>query len=176
LNPFLLVGDSNCGSKEWNKSLVTEEMVRKPGFPTYCAPRNLIWSPKESKAEVTYDASIYLANFARLNRTPVSPRGRIQLEAINARDLGLNFICLDLPQSLNIQVDTEPLPIQINQFIHCGGTCGYPGGCNNMSPYTEQLDTIRFTDLPARVVLFLWRSQPRNAAVKPDMTFTINYR
>lgn len=59
------------------------------------------------------------------------------------------------------------------QFIHKGGSCGYPGGCNNMSPQTPPIDGISLDDLPAKIVVWLWRTRPDSVEVKPDFKYTI---
>ncbi|MBU1853273.1 MAG: hypothetical protein KJ957_04450 [Candidatus Omnitrophica bacterium] len=58
-------------------------------------------------------------------------------------------------------------------MIHCGGSCGYPGGCNNVSP--EALDfRVKVNELPANIHVKLWRNEPENVNQKPDMLFMLD--
>jgi hypothetical protein len=99
------------------------------------------------------------------------------LVAYNARDMNLNYIYLSLSDSLNLApyVVAES-PFAIAHFIHRGGSCGYPGDCNNVSPPTPELDSIRITALPARAHIWLWANAPQSVEQPPDMTFIINFR
>lgn len=177
MNPFLLVGDSNCGMMVFDKSKVPPSRLRQGYFPLYCQPRDLKWWPKEGRAEVTYDARSFLAWQSNLNGYALIQSGNIQLEAINARDLGLNYIYIPPERSTNIS-NAQPMiaPILITQFFHCGGSCGYSECCNNMSPDIPELTQLRYTNLPARLEIWLWHDAPATGRETPDMVFVINYR
>jgi len=160
------------------KSVVTEAQLSGASIPTFIQPSNLRWWPKEGKAEVTYEYTNYEATLCaafHFKRFPVT--GAASLEAINARDLGLSYIFIPARQAVNLQLgDPMSEPRSIPQFIHCGGTCGYPGGCNNMSPATGWLDKIEISSLPARLVILFWKSRPATEKEPADMTYTINFR
>jgi hypothetical protein len=97
------------------------------------------------------------------------------LVAYNARDLGYSYIWLDEKHSTRIENvnHPKPEPVAITQMFHCGGTCGYAGGCNNMSPMIPAIDRIKYTGLPARAAVRLWRQKPTTVEAAPDMTFYI---
>lgn len=61
----------------------------------------------------------------------------------------------------------------IRSFVHRGGSCGYPGGCNNGSPYQAELDHILVEELPARMVLKLWRLLPEGVGTPAELEFVI---
>jgi len=98
------------------------------------------------------------------------------LIAYNARDFGFPFMYLDPKNSLNLVPWKSPDALEIPQMIHCGGSCGYPGGCNNMSPHRVELDNNRLTRLPARAYLRLWRERPKDAKTSsPDFVMVIDF-
>ncbi len=165
LNPFLLVAAEPCGG--FDKIRVSEEVVRRPGFLFYCPAQQLIWEPENAHAEVTYSASCV----SQLNYSC------FDLIAYNARDLNLNYIYVSYDTSLNISKASRPdHAYAIPQYIHQGDSCGYPGGCNNMSPATPEIDGLSVVGLPARVEIWLWKEKPESLETSPDMIFSIRIR
>jgi hypothetical protein len=157
LNPFLLVAPEF--SDWWQQG--------PPGVPLTCLPLALIWSPREAYGEVSYDAECIRAR----------QRPEFDLIAYNARDLGLGHIYVSYADSKNVTKHLQSSDAYANpQFIHKGGSCGYPGGCNNMSPATPPIDGIQLEGLPATVVVWLWRAPPASIAQAPDMKFAIHFR
>src|SRR5574341_1889482 len=76
------------------------------------------------------------------------------LIAFNARDFNLNYLYVAYDQSQNLYKPDAPTEaFQINPFLHRGGSCGYPGRCNNMSPDTPTISQIEITGLPARAII-----------------------
>jgi hypothetical protein len=165
LNPYLLVSAEPCGM--WDKNQVPESMILQPGFPFYCSPQDLIWQPEESYAEVTYDAACVLQrNYGCFN-----------LIAYNARDLNLGYLYVSYENSQNITKTNRPSePYAIPQYIHQGNSCGYPGGCNNMSPITPEIDALSVVTVPARLEIWLWRDKPASLDVPPDLEFVIHFK
>lgn len=101
----------------------------------------------------------------------------MSLELINARDLGFAYASIPVSLLTNIHLpENVDEAREIPQFVHCGGSCGYPGGCNNMSPNSNWLDNCQITDLPADITLFLWRQRPSGPQAQPDFRYTIHYR
>ena len=92
--------------------------------------------------------------------------------AYNARDFGFSYFYIDRARSENISSKSAKEPASINQYIHCGGSCGYPGGCNNMSPDQSELK-IKVSALPAEAHIKLWKNKPAGKDQAPDMTFVI---
>jgi hypothetical protein len=165
LNPYLLVAAEPCGM--WDKNQISEALALQPNFPLYCPPTDLIWQPENSFAEVTYNAGcIAQRNYACFN-----------LIAYNARDLNLGYLYVSYENSLNISKTSKPLePYQIPQYIHQGDSCGYPGGCNNMSPITPEIDALSVLRLPAKAEIWLWKDKPSSLEVTADMVFVIHFK
>jgi hypothetical protein len=178
LNPYLLVAAEFDGLfYSWDTSRVTEAHLRQPDFPFYCEASQLRWYPGEARAEVTYARSQCLA---RTNQWTVQRLGLDQayfsLIAYNARDLNLNYLYVSYDDSRNIfKPDAPTSAYAIPHYIHRGGSCGYPGGCNNMSPDTPEISWLQISALPAQAVVRLWRQNPWSVERSPDMLFVINF-
>lgn len=180
-NPFLLVApDVWFPYAHLDKHKIGEEQLRDPDFPWYPEPSKLVWSPAERWARVTYQVS----EFARrrrpyLKRTVPDHKFVISVgSAYNARDFGFDWIYVDLENSKNFMVTPEKSRQHRRNvhFIHRGGSCGYPGGCNNMSPFTPYWDDFWTEALPAELTVRLWRKPPTRKGASADMTFLIELR
>lgn len=155
LNPYLLVAADFYGRSD-----------QLPNAPLYCAPSRLHWEPAAANADAYYDG----ACAAQMN-------GLFDLIVYNARDMNLNYVYVSYADSENVAKSDPPAyAYAIPQFIHQGGSCGYPGGCNNMSPPTPEIDGLALTGLPAKVVTWLWRARPASVAQPPDMVFALYFR
>ena len=162
MNPFLLVAADF--RDDWHDLLKPTDL---PGFALYCSPRDLRWRPREAYAEVTYPADCVAKR-----RWSV-----FDLIAYNARDLGLGYLYVSYDESRGIaKKDPPKTAYYVPQYIHKGGSCGYPGGCNNMSPQTPPIDGLRVTGLPASIVMRLWSEQPAVVTQTPNMTYVIHFR
>lgn len=165
-NPFLLVALSEPGA----------HIVNDPSLapiPICPKPISLVWEGR-SKAVATYEAG----EFLRLQfkyRYPDAGKNEFDLIAYNARDFGFNYLYIDKNRSHNVPPDNNQGPVQIQQMLHCGGSCGYPGGCNNMSPYQADL-RVRISSLPATLYIKLWRDKPAGTDADADMIFIIEIR
>lgn len=180
LNPYLLVAADPTVIGMISAKKVTPAILKTPGFPFVWEPKNLKWRPDQSSAEVTYDVTGFQKQVAKFKQY-LAPGDyfvdKFSLIAYNARDLGFNYIFPDIANSQNVENRfSERKPIKIAQMIHCGGSCGYPGGCNNMSPLMRELDYMRLTSKPPAVLkLNLWRAEPKTVSAKPDFVFTIRF-
>lgn len=162
LNPYLLVAAEFPAG--W-QGVITEGQLST--FPLTCDPHYLQWKPQEAYAEVTYDAECISL------RTTIP----FDLIAYNARDWKLNYIFVSYKDSYGITKQEKPGdPLDIPQYIHQGGSCGYPGGCNNMSPDTPEINGLQVTGFPARIEIWLWRKEPASLEQEPDMTYVIHFR
>jgi len=183
LNPYLLVAAEFYGlsiwsrGDLWDRARTTEEILGQVGFPLYCRPARLRWWARESRAQVTYDVSLYLDDVNRWTIQPLCVAdASFDLVAYNARDLNLNYIYLSFQDSRNLAMKEPPVgPVVIRHFIHQGGSCGYPDGCNNMSPHTPELSGIQIKQLPARATIWLWAQEPESVEQSPDMIFVIHF-
>jgi hypothetical protein len=161
LNPYLLVAPE---FRDWWPHLTDSEAAN---FPFVCYPQSLRWIPREARVEASYAASCIAQRQSQ----------EFDLIAYNARDLGLGFIYVAYEESSNVSKPQAPTQAYENpQFIHKGGSCGYPGGCNNMSPQTPPIDGIQIQALPATVVVKLWRSRPASVGANPDLKYVLEFR
>jgi len=176
LNPFLLAAIRATPGLPREK--ITEADLARKSYPTSFPVTGLRWWPKEGKAEVTYQISSLQSQMCSLfGYSNYGINGNLGLELVNARDFGLRYVYIPPTWAYNMKIGSPMRgPVKIPQYIHCGGSCGYPGGCNNMSPATAVLDDITFAKLPAHVILMMWKNAPTTGSEPADMTFTINYR
>ena len=176
LNPFLLAGESFIPIID--HSIIDEKALALRQYPLFFQPSGLRWFPKEGKAEVTYEITAYKREMSsRLNNAPFTVNPDLCLDLINARDLGLPYFYIPPSWAYNIGISNPMIgPMAIPQHIEGRGSCGYPGGCNDIEPTFAQLNNFSLTSLPARLSLMFWKHAPNTGREKPDMIFTINYR
>jgi hypothetical protein len=163
LNPFLLV----CPDFEftWGRSANRQMDMPNSATPLYCLPRNLRWYPAIGKAEVTYDMECLMKHQV----------GVFDLHASNARDLNLKYLYVSYRDSVNVVQPTKPkAACEIPHFFHQGESCGYPGGCNNLSPSFPPLEDFQITGRPVKLVIYLWERKPPSVAAPPDMEYVIH--
>jgi hypothetical protein len=180
LNPYLLVaadfqGLFLNGTPGWNQSKVTEAALNDPGFPFTCMPRALKWFPRSARGEAVYNVSQCMQRMSQWATEPLTLKHMtFDLIAFNARDLNMNYMAVSFKDSANIeQWERSEAVFQISHFIHRGGSCGYPGDCNNMSPATPEISAYWLTAVPARMHVKLWRNAPKSKDQTADMVFTI---
>jgi len=163
-NPYMLVAADPVYS--WN-GRVTENQIKQDGFQFLCdPPRRLQWYPTQSQAYLTYSAQCASKLGYR----------QINLIAYNARDLNLKYIYVSYADSLNVTKQEMPeSALEIPHYIHQGDSCGYPKGCNNMSPATPELDGLLITGFPAQIVVWLWENEPSSVTQEPDMVYVIRF-
>jgi hypothetical protein len=178
VNPYLLVAANTWFSGAmWGGTRITKKDLDHPDFPYYCLPESLWWWPEEARAEVVYPVSRCLD---RMNQWTIEPQSAssaiFDLVAYNARDMNLSYMYVAYADSLNISKDDPPRrPYAIPQYIHRGRSCGYPGGCNNMSPSCPEIQRISIEALPAQATIRLWEHKPLSVERPPDMTFVIRF-
>jgi len=135
--------------------------------------------PGDAKALAVYDVTDYDAALKRWqDKLATSAINRkFGLVAYNAKDFGFNLMHVSPTASANISSEHKfREPIEIEQYLHCGDSSNYPGGCNNMSPEVKAIDTLSYMRLPARVAICLWKQRPVSVAQRPDFTFFIELR
>ncbi|MDR3612268.1 MAG: hypothetical protein P4L53_01805 [Candidatus Obscuribacterales bacterium] len=179
-NPLLLVGADAASANNFQKNLVTPSDLNDPDFPYTWKPLSLTWWANRSCARVIYNVSKFNDDLYRFRTKLVKPLiyPAFSLVAYNARDFGFNYIWLAPEKSINVENYAKPAAeaVRINQMLHCGGTCGYPGGCNNMSPRNIAIDRIKYSKLPARAYVKLWRAKPTKVTDDADMVFLIDLK
>ncbi len=180
VNPFLLAGANPAVVEIWDEDKITEEDLQHADFPLCWEPTFIKWWPQQSLMQVEYPVTKFNQDLntwrAKLKTEKIIPA--FGVAAYNAVDFNLNYIYVDTAKSIHIENINKPHEgaVKIAQYIHCGGTCHVPGGCNNMSPEMKELDRIKYTALPARAWISLWRDKPSNVNVKPDMVVYIDLK
>lgn len=92
----------------------------------------------------------------------------------NARDLGFKFGYAEKSNGIeflnnnNISSDVY----EFLDFLHVGGSCGYPGGCNNGSPSQPQL-SFTVPKKKGNIRFKLWKKRPASKDEKADLTYEI---
>jgi hypothetical protein len=178
LNPYRLVAAEPNNIGIFRPNSFNEKQLATKDFPFAWKTGPLIFDARNSMAQITYDVTGYHHELAKwiphLKGDTVIQN--FSLIAYNARDLAYPFMYLDAAKSKNVRAWGKNYAIEIPQMIHCGGSCGYPGGCNNMSPHTAETDNNHLTGLPARAYLKLWSERPRDAEKDPaDFTMVIDF-
>ena len=102
-------------------------------MPLLMVPVKAVYYKPQKEVDITYKKLI----------TPKG-EGGYQINAINARDMGYNYIFVDKNKSTyNIKyISNDNLSTSIKEltdFIHLGGSCKVSGGCNNWSITREDL-------------------------------------
>jgi hypothetical protein len=167
MNPFMLVGIRPAfGLRSTNRMLFIPE-ERIDSVRLFCYPIKHEWFPKEGRSHVVFDMTSYIndvqSTMTANSSTYVVPAPyKFDVAAYNARDMGLEYISVPPAEMKNVvPTYTGKTTAFINpQFFHCGGSCGYPGGCNNQSPACPPLDDFKCTSLPAKFQVRLYRDPP----------------
>jgi len=182
LNPYLLVAANSWSTEIWDKSKISEREFADSNFPFCYMPENFSINPKEKTLKVIYDISAFHArllayDYCRKEKSTISDFG---LTAYNARDFGYRYIYFDPKMSINVENTNDnsanDSPVEIKQYIHCGGSCGLSSGCNNMSPAQNEIDRLRLKGLPAKACIKLWRQRPTNLSDKEDFKVVFEFR
>ncbi|MBI9086635.1 MAG: hypothetical protein JEZ11_23760 [Desulfobacterales bacterium] len=184
MNPFLLVAAHLFGDSlytlvydRWEQSLSSNAIPAKNEIPSYSQAAKLTWWPKKRKIELLYDLTAFFHQMYGGNMESADFSDmRFDLVAYNARDMNLEYLYISLSTGANVgQKDHSANPVKIMHFLHRGGSCGYPGGCNNMSPNQPPVQDIRIFKLPASIEVFLWEKQPDSLEVPPDIVVEIKF-
>jgi hypothetical protein len=178
LNPYLLVGANSGTALVWNKDKIDDADLKDSSFPYCWLPDSLHFYPDQALVQTTYNITAFnkeLSDRQEKLTVKLTETMKFGLIAYNARDFGYNFIYLDPAKSMNItaKIKTDR-PTLIRQMIHCGTSCQYPGGCNNMSPAQPGIDEFDCSELPARANIRLWKEPPLSIESKPDLTVFID--
>jgi hypothetical protein len=187
LNPYRLVSAEVSNSKAfggseiqtiWNPKAMTPADQHNPPFPLIWESGPVQFNAARAAAQVTYEVSSFNQKALKYGKYLFNPRPimHFSLIAYNARDFNYHFIYLDPQNSLNVRPWPPGRTVEITQFLHCGGSCGCSGGCNNMSPFIAELDHNTLLKLPARASFKLWNEEPPSVGVPADFTFIIDFK
>ena len=69
---------------------------------------------------------------------------KLSIVNYNARDFGYEYAHASAASSKGVAATKESgffkEAVKLQSYIHLGGSCGFPGGCNNQSPREPGLD------------------------------------
>lgn len=139
-------------------------------------PQSIKYSEKDKLIVAEYEVS---KNFPYIyvNISGEQIRYPIQLSGINALDFGYKYVYAFDTKNISMTYPnnvTENIEM-FRDYIHVGGSCGYEGGCNNISPMQND-KMISVKALPAQINLKLWKKQPRDKYQKADMYYRIIFK
>jgi len=178
-NPFVVVAANiNVSRYNFNDAKYTDldDFAHRSFVPFYLLPSQAVVYPQQNREILTYKVSEWLQAVEKAMETKFKlEEAPFDLVAYNARDLGYNFIQVDSTYSKGLN-KTGSQPVDIIQFIHCGGSCGYNGGCNNMSPYIKDLHDFHLTQMPAQAIVYLWKQKPASNKQTADFMVVINFQ
>lgn len=180
LNPYMLIAPEAHNIGIWNIKKLTPEEFQRPDFPFFWQAESLVYDPKRCRAEATYNITAFEQKVASkknyLKFYPTRNRN-FGFIAYNARDFGYNYLYVPPEGSSSVYARyMAKVPVALAQMLHCGGSCGFPGGCNNMSPAMPEIDNFLIAGLPAKITVHLWKARPRTVDQAPDFIYTINFK
>ena len=161
-NPYLIIGLCELYARHVNDPSLKPKAI-------YATPESCCWDMKNREILIKYNVSDYLKE-AKKYHYP-GPE-KMYLVAYNAKDLGFKYFYILPGGAENIKFEEQKEARVIPQYIHVGGSSGYPGGSNNMSPAFKPLD-IEVEKTPAKVTVKLWKEMPKNIEAKCDMTVVL---
>ena len=168
-NPFLLI------SMEEDHALVY--MKEKGDCPlSYPEPNFLSFDRDRMTFFVEYNASAYEQTLTMLAKSNhyVEPQVTYSFNGRNAIDFGVPYVYATEVNNLHFTNDRNigNTIYRFRDFIHVGGSCGYPGGCNNGSPHQPET-VFKIDAFPATATFKLWRKQPSSPDDPADLTYEL---
>lgn len=157
-NPYIPV--ALC--ERWARGIQDPNLKPEAVFPE---PVEIKWDISDKVVFVKYNVKDYLKKSGEVG----DPRAKeLKLIAYNARDLGYGYFYIYPDEAKNVSIANQNEALHIPQFLHTGNDSGYPGGSNNMSPGFPPLN-VELKDLPARLMVGLWKEKPADLKAKPDI-------
>lgn len=153
--------------------------LKLSGAEIYPKPVSITFQPSKKTIKAVYNLTSYDAemnNYLTKNRhKPFGDSNEYTLVGLNARDFGYNFAYAYSTQNVEFEISSNNLSTNIQQlqdFLHTGGSCGYPGGCNNHSPSQPFLN-FKNLSLPAQLGIKLWKQMPADKNAPADLYYII---
>ena len=138
-------------------------------FDNYFMPKTISLDEKSKLITISYDAQKLLNRLS----PDLKKKYIFVLNALNARDFGYQWGYASHIENVKFKekVITQT-PYYFLNYIHVGMSCGINGGCNNGSPFQQELN-FRITELPAEIEMKLWKNQPETISKKSDINIKI---
>lgn len=153
---------------------IKENSPNCTSVPLKFIPTKMTYDPKNKMI-----TSYYPMSYSVMNQT-VKKNGRsvplyFTLTGLNAKDLGYKFATVSHSDGVlftNYGENISDDVVGFRDFIHVGGSCGVPGGCNNLSPYQPAHD-FYFISIPAEITFKLWKGKPVSKFMPADFNYKI---
>lgn len=147
----------------------TIEAFAASQFPLQCPPKKIVLDPVKATEEVTYEVSAYRNSINNYMRIPVTAQQlEVWLNGLNAHDFGYRWI---LVSSTTEGISKTPrIGVHPFEIKHAIGP-GIDG--NGLAFDNEDFRKYQFARLPAKMVIYLWKSKPAAPDATPDFTETL---
>jgi len=138
-------------------------------YDNYFMPKSILLDEKNKLITISYDTKKLLERLS----PDVQKKYIFVLNALNARDLGYQWGYVSNTSNIKFKekIITQS-PYYFLNYIHVGMSCGINGGCNNGSPFQQELN-FKITDIPATIEMKLWNKQPENVHKNSDINIKI---
>lgn len=121
-----------------------------------------------------------IVTYNKFNRYTLDNNKYYQFNGINARDFGYKYAYIDKEKTTYdlIFINGQNIGNQVVEFknyIHTGGSCGIPGGCNNGSPNQPMLNfhNSHRWNTPYKqyreIYIKLWKNMPKSPQDEADI-------
>ena len=168
-NPFLLIS--------MEEGFALPFMKKEGDCPlSYPEPSDISFNSDTMTFSVDYNVSAHEQVIEELSDDMHirMPEMTYSFNGRNAIDFGVPYVYAEESQNIRFlnRKNMGSAPYRFRDFIHVGGSCKYPGGCNNGSP--DQAETnFKIEAYPAFARFKLWREQPKSADEPADLMYEI---
>ena len=170
-NPFLLISVE--------EGFALPFMTEKGDCPlSYPEPTSITFDSDTMTFTVEYSISNHdetIEYLTRKNHIRFRNMRQYAFHGRNALDFGVPYVYATEVNNLHFLngKNVSNTLYRFRDFIHVGGSCGYPGGCNNGSPYQPETE-FQIDSYPASITFKLWRKQPQSTDEPADLTYQVN--
>lgn len=137
----------------------------------YLLPKKALWDFKNKTIKTYFNFSA----FSNIN--PDFSTAPMYIDETNARDLGFNWILADETQGIMFENMTNNISIRPYKIKGCykkGNGCGLKEGCNNYSPYQEEM-VFRILEKNSYIKIKMWKNKPKRLNKKPDIIYEMYF-
>ncbi len=171
-NPELLVGVEYAFYGDYCEDRKSEELL-------YSRPLGITYDKEQKEIEVLFGGLPYCT---------YNGKTWYNFKGLNARDLGYKYAYIDKEKSTFDlkyveQVNASNSIVELQDYIHVGGSCKHPGGCNNGSPNQPPLNFYypcangnAKVEKNQTIYIKLWKNRPNSQEDTPDITEKIVIR
>lgn len=169
LNPLMLASNRFWALSQvsqrfsWDESKSDYERRKKPDFPLLLKPQSLQYHPAQSRAMLTYNASMHLPRISAwtTNQMTIEDLG-FNVSTYNARDFGFRYVTIDTSATFGIKseggLSADPAEIldspRLLEFKKDGLWC------NSTTWAMPTLRGLKPSTLPAELHLDFWYETP----------------